>query len=107
VLLVASCFMLIMPGCSTETGVKPKAEELKRGQELYSRNCVGCHPNGENRIYPQKSLQRIDLKANGINTPADIVAIMRRPGKGMKQFDRKTIPERDAFAIAEYILATF
>jgi cytochrome c6 len=107
VFLVASCFMLVMAGCSTDTGVEPKAELLKRGEELFARNCVGCHPNGENRLYPQKSLHRIDLKANGINTPADIVAVMRHPGKGMKPFDRVAIPDSDARAIAEYIIATF
>ena len=49
----------------------------------------------------------MDLKANGITTSAGIVAIMRNPGRRMKQFDKKTIPDPDAFAIAHYILAAF
>ena len=78
-----------------------------RGQELFSQYCAGCHPDGENSIYPQKTLHRMDLKANGITTPAGIVAIMRNPGRKMKPFDKRTIPDPDAFAIAHYIFATF
>jgi cytochrome c6 len=32
---------------------------------------------------------------------------MRKPGPGMTPFDEKTIPDRTARAIAEYILETF
>lgn len=106
-LALASCWMLATAGCSREHADRATPEILMRGQELFSRYCAGCHPDGENRIYPQKTLHRIDLNANGITTPAGIVAIMRNPGRGMKQFDRKTIPDPDAFAIAHYILATF
>ena len=104
---VASCLILAMAGCSRERADRATPELIMRGRELYSHYCAGCHPDGENSIYPQKSLHRMDLKANGITTPADIVAIMRNPGRKMRQFDKKTIPDTDAYAIAHYILATF
>jgi cytochrome c6 len=32
---------------------------------------------------------------------------MRKPGPGMTQFDKKTVPDKEANAIAVYILKTF
>jgi cytochrome c6 len=106
-LATATCWILAMTGCNRERTEKATPELLMRGRELFSQYCAGCHPDGENRVYPQKTLHRMELKSNGITTSADIVAIMRNPGRKMKQFDKKTIPDTDAFAIAHYILATF
>lgn len=77
------------------------------GGELFLRHCSGCHPEGGNSKYPQKSLDRFTLAANGIHTAEDIVATMRNPGQGMTRFDRQTIGDADARKIADYILATF
>ena len=104
---VATCWSLAMAGCNRERAVKSSPELLKRGGELFAHYCAGCHPDGGNRVYPQKTLHRMELRANGITTPAGIVAIMRNPERKMKQFDKKTIPDTAAFAIAHYILATF
>jgi len=106
-LALACCFSFAMAGCGRQRGDKATRETVLRGGELFSRYCEGCHPGGGNSIYPQKSLHRMNLAANGITTPADIVAIIRNPGQGMKQFDKHTIPDPDAFAIAQYILATY
>ena len=32
---------------------------------------------------------------------------VRNPGQGMNKFDETTIPEKDAMAIAQYVLDTF
>lgn len=79
----------------------------KSGEELFMIHCSGCHPNGGNVKYPQKSLDRMTLAANGITTPAGIVAKMRHPGPGMKPFDREAVSDADARKVAEYILDTF
>ncbi len=77
------------------------------GEALFTQYCAVCHPNGGNNINPKKTLFRKDLEANGVKTAADIVMKMRSPGPGMPKFGRTAIPDKDATAIAEYILATF
>lgn len=78
-----------------------------KGESLFKTNCAPCHPDGGNIINPQKTLHKKDREANNIRKPADIISKMRNPGTGMTKFDEKTIPDKDAKAIAEYILKTF
>jgi len=78
-----------------------------KGESLFKENCSPCHPDGGNVINQQKTLHKKDREANNIRKPADIVSKMRNPGPGMTKFDEKTIPDKDAKAIAEYILKTF
>ncbi len=98
--------VLLATGCHRGGGVATH-EELKLGGELFSHYCAGCHPGGGNAIYPQKTLHRMELAANGVRTVDDIVAKMRHPGRGMRQFDRAILSDREARAIAAYVLATF
>ena len=77
------------------------------GEALFMVHCSGCHSGGVNVKYPQKSLDRMTLAANGITTPNQIIQLMRHPGRGMKTFDRETISDADAGKVAEYVLATF
>ena len=98
---------LLAVGCSRGGGGKASPEELKLGSELFSHYCAGCHPGGGNAIYPQKTLHKMELAANGVRTVDDIVAKMRHPGRGMRQFDRQALSDREARAIAAYVLATF
>ncbi len=77
------------------------------GEALFKQHCAVCHPDGGNIINPQKTLHKKDRNANRIKTPEDIVHTMRNPGLGMTKFDEKTIPDKDAKEIGEYILKTF
>lgn len=79
----------------------------KKGQELFQQHCAVCHPDGSNVINPKKTLHKKDREANGVKTAADIVHLMRNPGPGMSGFNTKTIPDKDAKEIAEYVLKTF
>jgi cytochrome c6 len=63
--------------------------------------------DGGNSVNAAKTLHKKDRDADGIKKPADIIAKMRNPGPGMTQFDKKTIPDKAAQAIAEYITKTF
>ncbi|HMK43857.1 MAG TPA: c-type cytochrome [Dissulfurispiraceae bacterium] len=86
--------------------------DVKKGKPLsgaveFKEHCAVCHPEGGNIVNPQKTLRSKDLAANGIKKPADIIKKMRAPGPGMTQFDKKTIPDKEAQAIAQYILKTF
>jgi cytochrome c6 len=104
---VAAALLALSAGCSREAAREATPEQLQRGAEMFSHYCAGCHPDGGNALYPQKTLHRADLAANGITTPAGVVAKMRNPGKGMRQFDEAAITDKDALAIARYVLATF
>jgi len=83
------------------------AEKGKTGEELFKQHCAVCHPDGGNIIDPEDTLRGNVLKAHKITKPSDIVKKMRKPGPGMTKFDKKTIPDKDALKIAEYVLKTF
>jgi cytochrome c6 len=86
---------------------KAESSAPQKGQVLFEENCAVCHPQGGNIINPAKPLDRKTLAANGINSAADIVAIMRNPGPGMTRFGPEVIPQEKAEEIARYILKTF
>jgi cytochrome c6 len=88
------------------------AAENKQAKKIsceaeFKEHCALCHPDGGNMVNPARTLHKKDLDANGIKKPADIIAKMRKPGPGMTEFDKKTIPDKEAKAIAAYILKTF
>lgn len=78
-----------------------------KGEGLFKRYCQSCHPAGKNVINPAKTLYPQDLKKNGIETPEAIVKLMRKAPPGMTSFDESVLPDKDADAIARYILQTF
>jgi cytochrome c6 len=84
-----------------------KAAKKISGEELFKQHCAVCHPDGGNIIDPEDTLHKKDLKTHKITKPADIIKIIRNPGPGMTKFDKKTIPDKDAQKIAEYILKIF
>ena len=102
ILLSAGAVAVLMLGT-----VGTANEHEKKGEALFKQNCSPCHPDGGNIINPQKTLYKKDREANGVKKTADIVAKMRNPGPGMTRFDDKSLPEKDAKEIAEYILKTF
>jgi cytochrome c6 len=77
------------------------------GKALFEKNCAVCHKNGGNIVNPKKTLSKKDREANGVKSAADVVKNMRNPGPGMTMFDEKTLPEKDAKAIADYVEKTF
>lgn len=83
------------------------AEKASPGAVLFEKHCQVCHPDGGNIVNKEKTIKRDVLKANGINTPGDIVKQMRNPGPGMTKFAEHDVPDKDAEAIARYILKTF
>jgi cytochrome c6 len=89
--------------------IAAEKKEMKKisGEAEFKERCAVCHPDGGNIINPEKPLHKKDLAANGIRSPADIVKTMRNPGTGMTPFDKKTVSDKEANAIADYILKTF
>lgn len=77
------------------------------GAELFKQHCATCHPDGGNIIKPDHTLHKKHLAKEGIKDAKGIIKKMRNPDPGMTQFDAKTLPDKDAKAIADYVLKTF
>jgi len=77
------------------------------GKKEFVEHCAACHKDGGNIMNPKKTLKKADREANGIKKPSDIVKLIREPGPGMTKFDRKAISDKEAKAIADYILKAF
>jgi cytochrome c6 len=99
------CFVLAGPALLLAAANIPAADI--DGKSAFDSYCSGCHPDGRNPQNPSKSLHKISREANGIRNSADIVRIMRKPGSGMRRFDKNDIPDKTARAIAEYVIRTF
>lgn len=87
----------------------PTAQAARKmpGEAGFKEHCAACHADGGNIIRADKTLSRKDREKNGIKTAKDIVNVMRKPGEGMTAFDRKTLSDKEAKAIADYIMKTF
>ncbi len=77
------------------------------GKALFQKNCAACHVNGGNIVNPKFTLSKKDRYAHGVRTAAAIVKKMRNPGPGMTKFTKKMLSDKDAMAIARYIIKTF
>jgi len=112
VFLICFIFAVSLVACEKSkeqagTAEQAKQGEVKSGESLFKQNCAVCHPDGGNNVNPQRTLHMKDREANGVKTAADIIGKMRNPGPGMTKFDETTLPDKDASAIAEYVLKTF
>jgi len=103
VIVVTISFLACIAGGSVAA---EKAAKIS-GEAEFKEHCAVCHPDGGNIVNPAKTLHKKDRDANAIKKPEDIIAKMRKPGPGMTQFDQKTIPDKEARAIAAYIIKTF
>lgn len=117
VVAAVSMATLSIAACSREAGRHSEtnrsaptpagAVQTDRGEALFRQFCANCHPDGGNVSDPARNLHRSTLRANGITRPEDILRIMRHPISRMLRFDEKVLPDRDARAIAQYVLDTF
>ncbi len=83
------------------------AKEKIDGKKEFEEHCAVCHKDGGNIVNPAKTLKKADREANGVKKWQDIVGKMRNPGPGMTKFDKKVVSDKEAKAIAEYIIKTF
>ncbi len=104
--IVVAAGIIVFMGSIMLTGGNAAGAD-KSGEALFKQNCAVCHVDGGNIVNPQKTLHKKDREAHNTKKAEDIVKIMRNPGPGMTKFDEKTIPEKQAREIAEYILKTF
>jgi len=103
------CLSVFVAGGSfaVEERMEKKAMTKISGEAEFKEHCAVCHAGGGNVVTPEKTLQKKVLNANGIRKPADIINKMRNPGPGMTKFDKKTVSDKEARTIADYILKTF
>lgn len=104
VIAIAVCTLVIFAGVA---GVEAAKGDKTDGSKGFDKHCAACHANGGNMINPAKTLSKKQLNARGIKNANDIVAVMRKPGPGMTTFDKKTVPDTEAKAIADHILKSF
>jgi cytochrome c6 len=78
-----------------------------KGEAGFKEYCAACHADGGNILKADKTLSSKDREKHGIKTAKDIVRLMRKPGEGMTTFDKNAIPDKEAKAIADYIVKTF
>jgi cytochrome c6 len=105
--LIATVAMLAVCSFATAGLADTKKGGKIDGAKKFKEHCAVCHPNGGNIINPKKPLDKKSMAANNVKTAKDIIAKMRNPGPGMTKFDVKTISDKEAMAIADYILKTF
>ena len=105
--VVATITMLTLCMFTTTVFAKEDAKKGSKGEELFKKHCASCHPDGGNIMNAKKTLKKKDLEANKLKGAADLVKYLRNPGPGMTKFDAKTLPDKEAKEIAEYVLKTF
>ena len=104
----------LLGGCGNEAPrnterppAPPLQQQLSRGEELFKQYCAPCHPDGGNVSDPERTLRGSALRSHHITRSRDIVHIMRTPISRMISFDAATISDKDARAIADYVLYAF
>jgi len=105
--LIATVSLLALCAFAASSFADTKKGEKIDGAKEFKEHCAVCHPDGGNVVNPKKTLKKADREANGIKSDKDIIKNMRKPGPGMTKFDKKTISDKEAKAIAEYVLKTF
>lgn len=93
--------------CGNAETAKTAAGAGADGKKLFEKHCAACHKDGGNIMNAKKTLKKADMKANGVKGADGIVKLMRNPGPGMTKFDKKTITDAQAKAIANYIISTY
>ena len=104
---LAIIFFVITLSVTNSIALNSVEAAEKTGEQLFTEHCVVCHAEGGNIINPKKTLLKKDLFANNIKTADDIIKTIRKPGPGMTAFDVKTISDKEARKIADYIFKKF
>ncbi len=105
--LTATITLIALAAFATTSFADTNKGQKIDGKKEFEEHCAVCHKDGGNTINPTKTLNKKDREANGVKNAKDIIAKMRNPGPGMTAFDKKTISDKEAKAIADYILKTF
>ena len=78
------------------------ASDLDLGEELFTKNCVGCHVKGGNIIRRGKTLKLQALKRNGIDN-SQAIAIIASQGIGSMSGYKEFLKEGEDQVLADWI----
>ena len=73
-----------------------------RGEEIFIKNCSGCHVKGSNIIRRKKTLKLKDLKNNGLDNP-EAIARVARTGVGIMSGYEGFLKEGEDELVANWI----
>ena len=73
------------------------------GKELFTKNCIVCHINGNNVIIPEKNLKKESLDENGMYNINAISYQILNGKNGMPAFSGR-LKENEIEAISKYVL---
>lgn len=105
---VLAAFMFLMMFSLVSLAVINSIEAAeKTGEQSFKDHCSMCHPEGGNIINSKKTLHKRDLEANNIKTADDVIKLIRKPGPGMTAYDVKSVSDKEARRIADYIFKSF
>lgn len=82
--------------------VKAEAINNSMGEEIFSINCAGCHPNGSNIIRRNKNLRLKTLQKNGYDS-VDAIANMVSNGKNNMSAYKDRLTENEINQVAKYV----
>ena len=105
-IVIAAAVVLIIV-CMAVAVFAQKSAGNSYGETKFKQMCAVCHPGGGNIVNPKKTLHKKDREANNIKTVKDIMRLVRKPGPGMTIFNEQSLSDKDAKAIAKYVIATF
>ncbi|HAC64586.1 MAG TPA: cytochrome C6 [Cyanothece sp. UBA12306] len=79
------------------------AVDSNKGAKIFSVQCAGCHPNGNNIIRRGKNLKLKALKRNKVDSLDAIISLVTNGKNNMSAYsDRLTSAEIEA--VSEYVL---
>lgn len=73
------------------------------GGEIFTANCAGCHPKGNNIIRRGKNLKAKALKRNGVDSQEAIVSLVTK-GKGIMPAYRDRLTPEEIATVSHYVL---
>jgi cytochrome c6 len=82
--------------------VKADTISNSMGEEIFSINCAGCHPNGSNIIRRNKNLRLKTLQKNGYDS-VEAIANMVSNGKNNMSAYKDRLTENEINQVAKYV----
>lgn len=79
--------------------VPPAPEKFRAGQQVFSNNCLGCHPGGANSIAPERVLWGSLM----LGSSATFEAWTRNAPRPMPPFSKTAISDRQMQQMYEYL----